>query len=216
MSMSYNIIGDIGGQFDAFQKLINKMPTGKVISVGDLVDRGPKSKEVIDWFMNNPNAEAIFGNHEHLMIDACRNSKYYESGTWYQNGGSKTIKSYGKWLSDVPEEVISWLENRPKYLIIDNVFISHSFLAPNYSLEEALDFGKDYMDEKCDPSIIWNREEPVRRPEYKLQLAGHNSQFKLRRFVDELGEFAICLDDSSNHKLTGIHLPSMEIFQEEY
>lgn len=215
--MSFNIIGDIGGQFDAFQKLIAKMPEGKVISVGDLCDRGPKSKEVIEWFMNNPNAEAIFGNHEHLLIDTYRKTNYYESGTWYMNGGSKTTKSYGKWVSDIPEEVVKWLETRPKYLLIDGVFISHSFLAPDYSLEEALDFGTSWEDSlKCDKSIIWNREEPVRRPEYKLQVAGHNSQFRLRRFVDELGEFAICLDDSSNDKLTGLHLPSMEIFQEEF
>jgi hypothetical protein len=214
--MSYNIIGDIAGQYDAFLKLVEKMPAGKVISVGDLVDRGPKSKEVVEWFMNNPEAEAIYGNHEHLMIDTYRKTNYYEDGTWYVNGGSKTVKSYGKWVQDIPEEVIKWLENRPKYLLINGVFVSHSFLAPNYSLEEALDFGESYMDQKCDPSIIWNREPPIRRPEYKLQVAGHNSQFKLRRFVDDQGEFAICLDDSNNDKLTGLHIPSMEIYQEEF
>lgn len=212
--MSYNIIGDIGGQFDAFMKLIEKMPKGEIICVGDLVDRGPKSKEVVEWVMKN--GKSILGNHEHMMIDAYRKGGYYQTRCWGSNGGNKTIQSFGACVSEVPEEIIKWMENNPKYMIIGDIFISHSFITPGCKLEDVLDVGQSWMDYKCDQSIIWNRDKPERRPEYKLQVAGHNSQFKLRRFADEHGEYAICLDDSGNGKLTGLHIPSMEIFQQEF
>ena len=75
--MTYNIIGDIAGRFDELMLLLAKMPEAdKVILVGDMVDRGPKSKEVIEWAMNNPNVIAIKGNHEDMMVDFCEDGKW--------------------------------------------------------------------------------------------------------------------------------------------
>ena len=52
------------------------MPEGETISVGDMIDRGPNSKEVVEYFMDPTiNSSAIFGNHEHLMVDACAGCK---------------------------------------------------------------------------------------------------------------------------------------------
>ena len=63
-----NIISDIAGNYKTLMALLEKMPQDEeIISVGDMVDRGPRSKEVIEFFMNNENATAIMGNHEHMM-----------------------------------------------------------------------------------------------------------------------------------------------------
>ena len=48
---SFNVIGDIAGQFKALEALVKKMPKGDLICVGDLCDRGPQSKEVYDFVM---------------------------------------------------------------------------------------------------------------------------------------------------------------------
>jgi serine/threonine protein phosphatase 1 len=93
-----NIIADIGGNFDALMRLLSKMPDDKVISLGDMVDRGPDSKAVIDWFMSN--GHAVIGNHEHMMLDHCRKTGYYESGIWELNGGCTTLASYSGTISE--------------------------------------------------------------------------------------------------------------------
>lgn len=43
------IIGDIHGEYDTLIKLIEKLPfNAEIIFVGDLIDRGAKSREVIE------------------------------------------------------------------------------------------------------------------------------------------------------------------------
>lgn len=112
-----NIIGDIAGQYKTLMALVSKMPQGPVISLGDMVDRGPDSKAVLDYFKNH---QALLGNHEHLLIDAWDFSKklqslgltssnwkkeikqknlkaFYQAGLWIEtNGGDKTLLSYDK------------------------------------------------------------------------------------------------------------------------
>ena len=84
-----NIISDIAGNFDALLRLLTKMPDDEVISLGDMVDRGPDSKAVINWFMSN--GRAVIGNHEHMMLDHCRQTGFYEKGMWELNGGDATL-----------------------------------------------------------------------------------------------------------------------------
>jgi hypothetical protein len=206
-----NIISDIAGQYHTLMDLLKKMPDDETISIGDMVDRGHDSDKVLKWFMKN--GKAIMGNHEHMMLDYYRNGLYYSDGIWDYNGGWRTQESF---QFDVPEEILTWIEFLPKYLEIDGNLISHSFIYPEFSIQEACDLGKNSMSLQADRCIIWNRCEPERIDKYKLQIAGHNSQWGLRRFSDEKGEYAICLDDSRKKKLTGIHLPSMQIYQQDY
>jgi len=65
------VIGDIHGCFQELMKLldmVNFSRSDELVSIGDLVDRGPQSKEVVDFFINTPNASAILGNHEDKQI----------------------------------------------------------------------------------------------------------------------------------------------------
>lgn len=77
------IIGDIHGCYDEFLNLEEKISDHSaknesqpfIISVGDLIDRGEKSKDVIDHFMKgteNNTHLAVMGNHELLMIQALK------------------------------------------------------------------------------------------------------------------------------------------------
>ena len=211
--MSFNIIGDIAGNFLTLQALLKKMPVGEPIAIGDLCDRGPRSKEVFEFFMNN--GRAIMGNHEHLLLSHYRQDHYYESGMWYYNGGIQTENSFGDGM--VPDTMINWIETRPKYLVIDNCLISHAFLNSRFVIaDEACDLGYDAFSQQGENSIIWNRSEPCRRPEYSLQIAGHNSHFGLKWFGDLLGDYAVGIDSSRQKVLTGLHLPSRKTFQQEY
>ena len=212
-----NIIADVAGEYNTLLKLIDKMPPGEFIFLGDLVDRGADSSRVIDYVMRN-NYKCVMGNHEHLMLDYLTNGGFYNRDIWFWNGGSATLGSYPD--RKVPQEHIDWLSNLPKFLEIDGCLISHAFLRPatiddRVVLDEVCEFGAD-ISRKGETTIIWNRSEPVRRESWRLQICGHNSHWGLREFRDEQGLYAICLDDSRQKKLTGLHLPTMEIFQEDY
>lgn len=66
------IIGDIHGHFaKAYAALLNvgfDPEVDRVFSVGDLVDRGPESVNVLDW-LAKPWFHAVRGNHEQMCIE---------------------------------------------------------------------------------------------------------------------------------------------------
>lgn len=200
----YNVISDIAGQFNTLKALIAKMPEGKVLSVGDMIDRGPRSKEVVDFFMNG-GGEALKGNHEHFVLNEyLYDHKYYDHGVWEWNGGDATLASYGY---QVPMSVVNWMDRLPTYKEIDIngdlFFVSHAFVR----------WDAGGLDNDIKP-LLWNRKEPVPNEKYKLQICGHNSQFGLRWWGNPA--HSVCIDSSRNRVLTGIHLPSMTIYQQEY
>lgn len=205
-----NVIGDIAGNYDTLMALIKKMPDEEVISVGDMLDRGPRSKEVLDWFMSN--GRAIKGNHEHLAYTGCRDPKFYRgTSVWLRQGGLATLSSFG---GEIPDNYLDWIDGLPLYLEIDGCLISHAFLHYKLSLEQACNIGRN--SDECSDSIMWNRGCPERRKKWRLQVAGHNSHYGLKRFSEEEGEYAICLDTSRDKVLTGVNLTSGEIYQQEY
>lgn len=223
-----NIIADVAGRYQELIKLVHQMPEGEFIFLGDLVDRGPDSKRVMDFVMKNGHT-CVLGNHEHMMADFCRGGQFYGRWhPWLYNGGDKTIDAFDpkgekQRQQAIPIEYVEWIESLPKFIERDNCLISHAFLNPYFeddytdrdALEDDCDFGAN-INRKAESTIIWNRGEPIRRESWRLQIAGHNSQWGLRKFEDENGLYAICLDDSAQKKLTGLHLETMTIYQQDY
>jgi serine/threonine protein phosphatase 1 len=231
MSEGYNIIGDIAGQFETLLALLDKMPKNATpISLGDMIDRGPNSKAVLEFFMNN--GKAILGNHEHMLLSTCKKDKYYEFGVWYNNGGLETIRSFDPYseillpsdikLECIPSEIIEWIDGLPLFLEIDQrgafglkCFISHAIKNPTLKLEAVCDLGDNAYSTQCDSSLLWNRGNPRRMKDF-YQISGHNSSWGLKRHSDTKGEYGISIDTSKHKILTGIHWPSGDIYQQEY
>ena len=210
--MKYNIIADIAGRFDELMLLLAKMPEAdKVILVGDMVDRGPKSKEVIEWAMSNPNVIVIKGNHEDMMVDFYYNRGRYEEGIWFDNGGSTTVESYScklftgkpsyadKIREFFPKEHIEWMDKLPIFFEDDGLYVSHAPWNGSFSLGQY----------KSAEDMIWNRYPPHKHKDV-FQVFGHNSS--LRAY----GNYAICIDNCSKKVLTGLHWPTKEIIEQEY
>jgi diadenosine tetraphosphatase ApaH/serine/threonine PP2A family protein phosphatase len=65
------IVGDIHGCFLELQNLLHQADfnpfTDRLISVGDVVGKGPKQKECLDFFLEHQ-FEMILGNHEKYII----------------------------------------------------------------------------------------------------------------------------------------------------
>lgn len=200
-----NIIGDIAGQYDALLRLVKEMPNEEIILVGDLVDRGPESKEVIQWAIDN-NIKTCLGNHEHMMIDFYEKTGMYDPGIWHMNGGNMTHIQY-KNDPETRKQHLTWLKSLPLYYKFKDLFVSHGPWKSNITLDEAtkIDVFGDLMD-----SLIWNREAPVKMDEF--QVFGHNSHWGLT-WLDDWG---VCLDASRDRVLTGMNWPSKTIYQVPY
>ncbi len=92
-------IGDIHGSFDQLQNLMEKIPidfaTDTLVFIGDYIDRGPGSVEVVDYLLDLKKRvpETIFlkGNHEDML------EKYLDGTdrfTYLLNGGQNTLDCY--------------------------------------------------------------------------------------------------------------------------
>jgi serine/threonine protein phosphatase 1 len=91
-------IGDIHGQLDQLEDLVDRVEPGRddlLVFLGDYIDRGPSVKEVIDFLIDLASeVPCIFlrGNHEDMFLE------FLEFGTnkavYFANGGMKTVESY--------------------------------------------------------------------------------------------------------------------------
>ncbi|WP_245957381.1 metallophosphoesterase [Chitinophaga flava] len=75
-TMRHFIIGDIHGCFDELMMLIQQMgltDEDVLISLGDIIDRGNKSKEVYHFFRNRPGSLVLAGNHERKHVNGVLN-----------------------------------------------------------------------------------------------------------------------------------------------
>jgi len=96
-------IGDIHGCFIGFRTLveqvINLKKRDKLILLGDYIDRGPRSKEVVDYIIEllkeDYDIVPLLGNHERLLLDAYENDKGNYLSHWLYNGGDATLDSFG-------------------------------------------------------------------------------------------------------------------------
>ena len=71
--MSTLIIGDIHGCYDELQALLDLVGPDEdddILAVGDLVDRGPDSLRVLEFFRDHPRASSLLGNHEDRHVRA--------------------------------------------------------------------------------------------------------------------------------------------------
>ena len=92
-------IGDIHGCFDRLKKLMGKIPIDfsrdTLVFIGDYIDRGPHSVEVVDYLIQLQNRipEVVFlkGNHEDMLDKFINGADRF---TYLLNGGQKTLDSY--------------------------------------------------------------------------------------------------------------------------
>lgn len=217
--MKINIIGDIAGRYDELILLLAKMPEADlVISVGDMVDRGRQSKQVLEWFMKTPNAKAIYGNHEDMMVKYCENPYDWNNRMmWLHNGGHQTLESFRAGLTDtnIPIEelvdpvIVEWIKALPLYFINEELVISHG------PIQTEFDELPDQYSKHNHHYFIWNRMPPHKRVSNKLfHVYGHNGEIKHN--TDSIGTYATCIDNSWHGELTGMHWPTQEIFRQEY
>ena len=139
MRSKHYIIGDVHGEFDMLMALVDKLPKdAKLIFVGDLLNRGAKSREVIE-FVRNHAFGVVQGNHETYILD---NGNFFlesieeyrkdkSKNFWSRLNGTEVLRSYGLLTEEIDDEVylvdnpimieklkddLEWIDSLPCYL----------------------------------------------------------------------------------------------------
>jgi serine/threonine protein phosphatase 1 len=205
-------VGDVHGRADLLTQLFSGIdadldanPTPRAVHVflGDYIDRGPDSREVLDLLIaRSERHEMIFlkGNHEVLIEQFLRRPDTL--ATWRQVGGIQTLLSYGvkpsfspdpaeqaalaRWLADVlPPAHIRFFRSLQASFSCGDFFFVHAGVRPGVPLSQ-----------QTDEDMFWIREKFLRcRDKFaKIIVHGHTPvaevEFHSNRINVDTGAFA--------------------------
>lgn len=167
------VIGDVHGHYDTLVALLDSVSptsTDRIYFLGDLIDRGPKSAQVVDLVMRNQFG-CLRGNHEEMLLDVVGTGEVsvelYQS--WLYSGGHATVESYD---SKIPQEHIDWIKNLPLYIDLGDYWLVHAGVDPSIPLTQ-----------QCADQFCWIREDfhTCDRAYFsdKLIITGHTITFNL-------------------------------------
>lgn len=166
--MATYAIGDIQGCFDSLSKLISYIGfdprTDRLWLVGDLVNRGPKSLEVLRFVRDlGDRATCVLGNHDmHLLCQAAGISRHKKRDTLQA-------------VLEAPDrdELIDWLRHRPVMHVEDGQVLVHAGLHPDWTIDDA----RALADEIC---------ARLRAPDWRDQISVLKSKKKTPAWARDL------------------------------
>lgn len=168
-------VGDIHGRADLLRTTLEKIDADRssrpvkrsmLVFLGDYVDRGPSSKEVIDLLLEcKKTRESVFlkGNHETFISDFLKYPAVLDS--WRTCGGLQTLLSYGvnpalsrnevqqrklaeSFALAIPSDHVAFLQSLQLFFQCGEFLFVHAGVRPNLPLEQ--------QEEK---DLLWIREE---------------------------------------------------------
>jgi serine/threonine protein phosphatase 1 len=155
-------IGDIHGRYDLLQMLIARigehsasLPPARslyVVLIGDIVDRGPQSAEVLAMLYSlqrqNSRVIVLLGNHEEAMLQALDGDPD-ALRRWLAVGGDATLASFGiaplrvdddprDYMNSarraIPRQWLAWLRQLPLSVQSGDYYFVHAGVRPGVAL----------------------------------------------------------------------------------
>lgn len=134
MSKTY-VMTDIHGRLEPLKALLAQIPEGaKIVFLGDYVDRGSQSREVVALVRSLPNTVCLRGNHEDMVCAI-------DPRNWLANGGAATLMSYqhpmtGETDVDAFMHDVEWFYDLPNIHSDAKRVYVHAAVDQSYDLEE--------------------------------------------------------------------------------
>lgn len=140
-----SIIGDIHGCDDLLARLLPRLG-GRVVCVGDLIDRGEQSAAVLDRLIARPEVLCLRGNHEDMVLGFLDDPDG-KGARWLRHGGLQTLASFGVGVGGdlapgrlghlrdrlaraMGDERIDWLRGLPLWWQAGNLAVTHAGADP--------------------------------------------------------------------------------------
>jgi serine/threonine protein phosphatase 1 len=138
-------IGDIHGCYHALETLAGEVAFTQddtIVTLGDYVDRGPQSKQVIEFLIDlgkRTKLVTLRGNHEVMMLQACQTPAALRD--WLACGGKETLESYPvKSLKGINEEHWDFIAATLPYHETGHDFFVHANAYHDVPLAEQPDY----------------------------------------------------------------------------
>ncbi len=150
---AFAALGDIHGRADLLARALDSMTDVQIVCVGDYIDRGDESAEVLRMLQARPDVVCISGNHEEMMLNFLDHPQKH-GPRWLRYGGLQTLASFGvagasegtsgagldaladKLKAAMGEDLVQWLRSRPTLWQSGNVVVAHAGANPNIPIEE--------------------------------------------------------------------------------
>ncbi len=228
----YDLIGDIHGCYDELVELLERLgyvpdekagyrhPRGRrVVFVGDLVDRGPASLEVLKLAMAMHRSGAALvtpGNHDNKLLNHLVGSRVRQD-----HGLERTVAELERMSPEARarfvEEVTSWLRSLPPYLMLDRgrLVVAHAGLPEHLHGRLSRVVASWALYGAVRP--VWEYDRPGRATDWPasyrgkaLVVFGHTPTPRV-----ETSGNAICVDQGCvfGGKLTALRYPEREVVQ---
>jgi diadenosine tetraphosphatase ApaH/serine/threonine PP2A family protein phosphatase len=125
------VIGDVHGCLDELKDLLDEVGADtddRLISVGDLICKGPDSRGVLDWAMETTNLQIVLGNHElrfleHWRLGLLPDEKPYDWETYRQ-------------LEDGFEDCMRFIESWPLTIESKDLLVVHAGFDPRLPIKD--------------------------------------------------------------------------------
>lgn len=214
------VIGDIHGCYNTLRDLVSKVrgsyPKIQIFLVGDLIDRGNFSCEVMD-FVRKEKLVFTPGNHDYMFFYFVRFPSSEMGRAWVYNGFEKTIASYNDRFDKIDEH-IGMIQGAPLFINTDDCFISHAGISKYYLsvFPAEIENNIDYLNEKLSADIekshgiLWTRDSLMNIG--KLQIVGHTRQAE-PRFDDNSRTLYIDTSVYTGNKLSAAVIEKGEVLE---
>lgn len=219
------IIGDIHGNYDTLIALLNMIPKDEeILLCGDLIDRGPKSCQVVQWCIDN-NINSVTGNHEEMMVDWSIN-KDFKNDLWLQNGGQETLDSYllsnGSMDWKLFDEHCEWMSNLPVYIedkLVKNdegrhLVVSHSNVGNVWHIRSP---DSNLYLRNFRSNVAWSRPKTIKDIPNVYNVIGHTPQpygARIRKPFANI-DTGCCYPVAGYGKLTALQFPKMILYSHQ-
>lgn len=138
--MAIYVMSDIHGCFDEFMALLKKVnfnhESDQLYLVGDLINRGPKSLEVMQYLMAHEDSIfPVLGNHDLSYLVYAQGSTRLRKGDTYND----------IFTSDDAKKVKAYLRKQPlmRYIPEVDVAIAHAGIPPFWTIPQALELSAE-------------------------------------------------------------------------
>jgi len=197
-------IGDIYGCHTALTTLLKSLelrPDDKLIFLGDYIDRGPASRQVIETLLELKKSHSpvfLRGNHEVMMLESHKDS--LKANLWRSYGGLEALESYSagfqkRWKSAIPKEHWNFIESTERFFETDTHIFVHACLDPDLD-----------MVDQPDRFLYWEFVDQLKPHKSGKQIiCGHSPQRSGK--IKNL-DFALCIDTAP---FTGGWLTALDV-----
>jgi serine/threonine protein phosphatase 1 len=186
-------VGDVHGCFERLVAMHEQIAADlaerpvedtTLVHLGDYVDRGMESAQVVEWLVAGPPVPAqrvinLMGNHEQMMLSAIATADKDAGDLWLHNGGADSLMSWGvshsvaqqDWASHIPVPHLVFLRDLELVHRLGPYLFVHAGIRPGVPLaqqnrQDLLWIREPFLSSKADHgAVVVHGHSPRRDPQ---------------------------------------------------